>query len=214
MIYQAIRKLVGKDYPVFIKINCGDFIDDGIKIDDSLAIAKSFSDAGFDAIEVSGGVIGTGKLSPSRPGISSMEKEAYFKEYASRFKQEINTPLILVGGLRSFEVAEKIISEGIADYISMSRPFIREPDLINRWKKGDLRKADCKSDNLCFNPGFEGKGIYCVAREIEEKNIRPACRRLIRFITDIPYVWQASRIYRLASLGGLSCSGAIILPLL
>lgn len=169
MIYRAVRKLVGEDYPVLIKINCGDFIEDGITIDDSLCIAKFFSEAGFDAIEVSGGVIGTGKLAPSRPGISSVEKEAYFKDYASRFKKEISTPLILVGGLRSFEVADKIITEEIADYISMSRPFIREPDLINRWEKGDLRKADCKSDNLCFNPGFEGKGIYCVAREIEEK---------------------------------------------
>ncbi|MBU1234336.1 MAG: NADH:flavin oxidoreductase [Proteobacteria bacterium] len=168
MIYRAIRRLVGEDYPIFVKINCGDFIEDGMTIDDSLCIAKLFSEAGFDAIEVSGGVIGTGKLSPSRPGISSVEKEAYFKDYAFRFKKEISTPLILVGGLRSFEVADKIITEGIADYISMSRPFIREPDLINRWEKGDLRKADCKSDNLCFNPGFEGKGIYCVTREIEE----------------------------------------------
>ena len=76
-------------------------------------------------------------------------------------------PLVLVGGLRSFEVAEKILAEGTADYISMSRPLIREPNLINRWKEGDLRKAECKSDNLCFNPGFEGKGIYCVTKEME-----------------------------------------------
>ena len=97
--------------------------------------------------------------------------EAYFKEYARRFKSEIKTPLILVGGLRSFEVADKIIANGIADYISMSRPFIREPDLINRWQNGNLRKAECKSDNLCFNPGFEGKGIYCVTKEIEENRM-------------------------------------------
>lgn len=169
MIYRAVREIVGADFPLVIKINCSDFIDDGLTIDDSLRIAKLFSEAGFDAIEISGGVIGTGKLSPSRPGISNVEKEAYFKDYAVRFKKEISTPLILVGGLRSFEVADKILTEGIADYISMSRPFIREPDLINRWERGDLRKAECKSDNLCFNPGFEGKGIYCVTREIERK---------------------------------------------
>ena len=66
-------------------------------------------------------------------------------------------------------MADKIVLEGIADYISMSRPLIREPDLINRWKNGDMRKAECKSDNLCFDPGFGGKGIYCVTREIEGK---------------------------------------------
>jgi 2,4-dienoyl-CoA reductase-like NADH-dependent reductase (Old Yellow Enzyme family) len=166
-IYHAVREVVGKDYPIIIKMNCADFIENGLTIDDSLQAAKLFAHAGFDAIEVSGGIIRTGKLAPSRPGITAVSKEAYFKDYALRFKNEIKTPLILVGGLRSFEVAEKNINDGIADYISMSRPFIREPDLINRWQKGDLRKAECKSDNLCFNPGFEGKGIYCVTKEIE-----------------------------------------------
>jgi 2,4-dienoyl-CoA reductase-like NADH-dependent reductase (Old Yellow Enzyme family) len=51
--------------------------------------------------------------------------------------------------------------------ISMSRPLIKEPALIQRWEKGNLRKAECISDNLYFNPGFEGKGISCVTREIE-----------------------------------------------
>jgi hypothetical protein len=36
---------------------------------------------------------------------------------------------------------------------------------------GDHRKAECKSDNLCFKPGFEGKGIYCVTREHEKANL-------------------------------------------
>lgn len=170
-IYQAIRDVVGPDYPVLIKMNCADFIENGLTIDDSLQAAGLFADAGFDAIEVSGGIIRTGKLSPSRPGITSADREAYFKEYAGRFKKNIKIPLILVGGLRSLEVADRIIAEGIADYISMSRPLIREPDLINRWKKGDRRKAECQSDNLCFNPGFEGKGVYCVTKE-NEKNKR------------------------------------------
>jgi 2,4-dienoyl-CoA reductase-like NADH-dependent reductase (Old Yellow Enzyme family) len=61
------------------------------------------------------------------------------------------------------------VEDGVADYISMSRPFIREPDLINRWKTGDRRKAECKSDNLCFKPGSEGEGIYCVADKHEKK---------------------------------------------
>jgi 2,4-dienoyl-CoA reductase-like NADH-dependent reductase (Old Yellow Enzyme family) len=56
-------------------------------------------------------------------------------------------------------VAERLIDEGVADYISMSRPLIREPDLINRWKAGDLSKAACVSDNMCFKPILEGKGI-------------------------------------------------------
>ncbi len=124
----------------------------------------------LDAIELSGGLITGGKLSPSRPGINSEEKEAYFKEEARVFKKEIAIPLILVGGIRSFGVAEHLVENGVADYISMSRPFIREPNLIDRWKTGDRRKAECISDSLCFTPGSEGKGIYCVTNKQEKKN--------------------------------------------
>ena len=164
-IYHAVRKVVGKDYPILIKMNCTDFIENGLTIEDSLQAAKLFADAGFDAIELSGGILRNRKFSPTRTGIKTKDKEAYFREYAREFKSKIKIPLILVGGLRSFDVADKIIADGMADYIAMSRPLIREPDLINRWEKGDLRKAECNSDNLCFRPGFEGKGIYCVTKE-------------------------------------------------
>src|SRR4030042_702288 len=129
------------------------------------------TDAGMVAIELGGGLMTSGKLSPSRSGIDSEEKEAYFREDARAMKKEIGIPLILVGGMRSFEVAEKLVQDGTADYISMSRPLIREPDLINRWKAGDRRRAECRSDNLCFKPGLDGEGIYCVVQKREKKNI-------------------------------------------
>ena len=168
-VFQAIRAAVGKDYPILIKMNCRDFAKNGLSAEDSVQVAGFLADAGLDGIELSGGLLTNMKLSPSRPGINSADKEAYFEEDLRTFRKEIHIPLILVGGVRSFEVAERLVEDGVADYISMSRTFIREPDLVNRWKSGDLRKAECKSDNLCFKPGFEGQGIYCVAREREKK---------------------------------------------
>jgi 2,4-dienoyl-CoA reductase-like NADH-dependent reductase (Old Yellow Enzyme family) len=73
-----------------------------------------------------------------------------------------------VGGIRSFEVAEGLVKEGIADFVSMSRPFIREPGLVNRWKSGDRSRATCLSDNRCFGPPMRGTGFYCVV-DREEK---------------------------------------------
>jgi len=67
-----------------------------------------------------------------------------------------------VGGIRSFQGAETILNGQGADYISMSRPFIREPGLINRWKSGDFAPSTCLSDNRCFAPAIAGEGIYCV----------------------------------------------------
>jgi len=168
-VLRQIRQTVGREYPVLVKMNCRDFIENGLVVEDSLEVGALLESEGIDAIELSGGVLVGGKLSPSRVGIKSEEKEAYFQDDARAFKEKVRVPLILVGGNRSFQVAERLINEGIADYISMSRPLIREPDLINRWRAGDLSKAACVSDNMCFRPALKGEGIYCVTEERERK---------------------------------------------
>ena len=122
-----------------------------------------------DAIEVSGGLPTSPKKLPSQLAIDKEEKEAYFQEEARALKKQTNIPIILVGGNRSFHVAERIVEEGMADYISMARPLIREPHLINRWKAGDLTPSACVSDNMCFQPAIEGKGIYCVTERREKE---------------------------------------------
>jgi len=169
-VYESIRNVLGQNYTILIKLNSQDFIENGLKLEDSMRVGTMLSERGIDGIELSGGLLTSSKLSPSRKGITSKDKEAYFRNEAQSFKEEINVPLILVGGIRSYDVANQLIDEGVADYISMCRPFIREPDLINRWKAGDLRKATCISDNKCFSPAMAGKGIYCVT-EKKEKNL-------------------------------------------
>jgi 2,4-dienoyl-CoA reductase-like NADH-dependent reductase (Old Yellow Enzyme family) len=161
-VLQAVRKTVGKSFPVLIKMNSEDFLEGGLTVEDAVQTGLLLQDAGIDAIELSGGTILSGKLEPSRGGIKSEDKEAYFKDAARAFKEKLRVPIILVGGIRSFGVAEKLVEEGCADYISMSRPFIREPDLVRRWESGDRSKAKCISDNQCFEPGRAGEGVYCV----------------------------------------------------
>ena len=69
---------------------------------------------------------------------------------------------MLVGGIRSYSVAERLVTEGMADYISLCRPLIREPGLINRWKAGDVGKATCISCNLCMKTAREEHNLYCL----------------------------------------------------
>jgi 2,4-dienoyl-CoA reductase-like NADH-dependent reductase (Old Yellow Enzyme family) len=167
----AIREAVGPDYPILAKMNCRDFHDNGLSLEDSIQAGVMLADEGIDAIEISGGNQKSGTLGAVRRGIKSDEKEAYFQNEAGAFKEKVNVPLILVGGNSSFQVAERLVNEGVTDYISMSRPLIREPDLIGRWQAGDRRRAACKSDNLCFGPARKGEGIYCVTEERERKNL-------------------------------------------
>ena len=168
-VYRVIRNSVGDDYPVFLKVNSQDYTDNGLSINEMVTVSDMLQNEGIDAVELSGGTIHTDRTHvPVRAGkLDSEDKEVYYHDAAKAYKEKINVPLMLVGGIRSFNVADKLVNHGTTDYVSLSRPLIREPDLINRWKSGYHAKATCISCNACFKPGVKGQGIYCVALEKE-----------------------------------------------
>lgn len=162
---QAVRDEVGEEYPVFVKINSEDFVEGGLTQDEMLQVCAMLERAGVDAIEMSGGTIyASGAYSSCRMGaLDSLEKEVYYKEAAVRYKEKISVPLLLVGGIRSPEVSERLVIEGLTDYVSLCRPLIREPKLISRWRSRDTNPATCKYCNGCFGPGLKGNGVQCIA---------------------------------------------------
>ena len=175
-ILEGIKATCGETFLVLIKLNSEDFIDGGLTVEESLEIARMLEQSGIDGIEMSGGTgDAAGNFTPIRRGrLPSEDQEVYYREAAKRFKASLGVPLILVGGIRSYTVAEKVIEDGIADYISLSRPFIREPNLVARWKSGDTEKSACGSCNMCFQPLLKGEGMYCVAerRQREKEKVR------------------------------------------
>jgi 2,4-dienoyl-CoA reductase-like NADH-dependent reductase (Old Yellow Enzyme family) len=161
-VLRSIRQVVGRNYPILIKINSEDFLNNGLTVEDFLEAGAMLESAGVDAIEVSGGTFFPGHRTPSRKQITFDRDQAYFRKAAQAFKKMSKVPVILVGGIRSYLLAERLVDEGVMDYIAMCRPFIREPMLIKRWQSGDLRKATCISCNGCFGPARSGRGILCV----------------------------------------------------
>lgn len=170
--YQGVRNAVGNDFPVLVKLSGADNQAGGLQPEESLSAAKALDDEGIDAIEVSGGTPASGDETPVRQGINSREKEAYNLPLAARIKSGVTCPVIVVGGMRSFEIVEGVIRREEADYVAMSRPFIREPHLARRWQDGDERRATCISCNGCFKPGLKEGGIYCVVDKIERESSR------------------------------------------
>lgn len=161
--------MVGPDFLVFIKLNSEDFVAWGLTVEDMLQTAAMLEEGDIDAIEMSGGIFLSGKNKPTRRGkLLPEEPEVYYETAAKRYKGKIRVPLMLVGGIRTFETAEKLVTDGVADYIALSRPLIREPNLVNRWKSGGRRPASCLSDSRCFKPALEGQGIYCVVEAHDE----------------------------------------------
>ncbi len=162
-VYRAVRAEVGPRFPVMIKLNASDFMEGSTTEEDACYLASALAREGIDAIEVSGGTPGSGKLGATRPDILGPEDEAYFLPQAEAIRRAApNVALMLVGGLRSLEVMERILESNSADYFAMSRPLIREPGLPLRWQRGDRRRADCISCLSCFGPARKGEGLYCV----------------------------------------------------
>jgi 2,4-dienoyl-CoA reductase-like NADH-dependent reductase (Old Yellow Enzyme family) len=147
-VFHRIREEVGDNYPVMIKLGSEDFLDGGLTVEEGARIARVLSREGIDAIEISGG-IGESTDEIIKTGISDERDEAYFLPNARKFREVIDVPLMLVGGLRSQGLMERVLEEGEADMVSLCRPFIREPDLVNKWKQGDRKKADCISCGGC-----------------------------------------------------------------
>ncbi len=172
-VYNEIRDQVGKDFPVFIKLNIDDYCEGGLNFEDGKEAVKMLINAGIDAIEPTGGGPDTMMNPKSRSyptaKISSPEEENFFLPKVKDLKPLMKeTPLIIMGGIRNPEFAEKLLNDGTGDFIALSRPLIYEPELPNRWKSGDLSPAKCVSCNKCATTGMSGD-MHCVTKKKAEK---------------------------------------------
>lgn len=165
--YDKIREKVGNDYPVIIKINCEDFIEGGATKEEMLWVCKELSKRKIDLIEVSGGC---GASRPNegviRTGIKTREDEAYFLEHAKKISETVDVPVSIVGGIRNFDIAQSILENTEIQFISLARPLLCEPNLINEWEKENYNKAFCKSCNGCLG---KPEGSICIFRKKQNK---------------------------------------------
>jgi len=155
-IIKGIKGLLGREYPLVLKLNSSDFLPEGLNLEESVKIASELEKEGIDGIEVSGGTAEAGEGSVWK-GLRSEDQEGYFVQNAARIKSAISIPVFGLGGIRSFSVMEKFVKEGNIDLISMSRPFIRAPYLVKKFHEGKIKKSECISCNKCFNL----RGISC-----------------------------------------------------
>jgi 2,4-dienoyl-CoA reductase-like NADH-dependent reductase (Old Yellow Enzyme family) len=155
-IVEGLKNTSGPDFPVIAKLNASDFLRGGLDIEESIEVARQLESSGLDGVEVSGGTSEAGRGS-MWPGLRSEDDEGYFVEAAARFKPALRIPVFGLGGLRTLSVMERAVEQGKVDLISLSRPLIREPDLIRRFQTGDTGRSECISCNKCLNP----RGIRC-----------------------------------------------------
>lgn len=139
-VFKKIRSEVGSNFPIMVKMNGSDDPIEGFPLEEGVKLANKLAELGLDMLEVSG-------MKSTR----TIEEEelTYFVPFALEIKKQVgDMPISVVGGFRFFRTMQKI-RDTFADYISLSRPFIREPDLVKKFKEGKI-KADCITCNKCF----------------------------------------------------------------
>ena len=146
-VADCVRQHVGPHYPVMVKLGLADDAPEGLSLEDGLSVVEMLAEMGIDMLEISAGISSTAAATDVR----EEEQEAYFLPWARRARERTSLPIALVGGFRSLSVMQRVLAEGAADIISLSRPLIREPDLPGKLAGGMAAKASCISCNLCMN---------------------------------------------------------------
>ena len=126
-VYAEIRKQVGADFPIAIKLNSADFQKGGFTEEDSLATIKALSKAGIDLIEISGGTYESG-VAKAPQKASTIAREAFFIDFAEKVRAQVKTPLMVTGGFRSVEGMNQALGSNAFDVVGIARLMAIDPD--------------------------------------------------------------------------------------
>lgn len=145
LIIEGIRKVAGPNYPVFVKLGLKDYHPKGQSASEAIEIAMILEAAGVDAFELSEGV--------EIARFNHVRKNAvhpYYIEECGEARRKLKAPVILVGGMRHLAEMEKVITDGLADAVSLCRPFIMDPFIVKKFREGTVDLSACTSCNDCL----------------------------------------------------------------
>jgi 2,4-dienoyl-CoA reductase-like NADH-dependent reductase (Old Yellow Enzyme family)/thioredoxin reductase len=160
-IIAAVRKVVGKDFPVWIRVSADELIRGGYDLAFMQKLAPIMVATGVDAIHCSVGVYST----PGGLSVASMDTEPGFNLFRARaLKDVVNVPVIGVGRINNPELADQAIARGDADLISFGRQHLTDPDFINKASDGaldDIRWCTACNQGCIERMSFEMKSATC-----------------------------------------------------
>lgn len=129
-VCRHVRQSVGKDYPLGIRINGTDFLEGGVTLEEARIFAGKLEEEGLNVIHVSAGV---NRLRVIEPMLLPAGAKV---EFAHAIKSSVRIPVIASGSITTPEMAEEIISQKKADFISMARPLFADPDFPKKALSG------------------------------------------------------------------------------
>ena len=181
-VLTAVRAAVGSEVAVTAKLNMVDGYRGGLTIEDSLQVAHMLEDDGaLDALELTGGsslanpmylfkgaaptrefratlpwyLRGGFRLAGKRFLRAYPYEEAYFLDQALQFRESLDLPLILLGGISELATAERGLAAGF-DFVAMARAILHNPNIINEWAQGTSTTSGCVHCNRCMPTIYTG----------------------------------------------------------
>ncbi|MDP4126307.1 MAG: tRNA-dihydrouridine synthase, partial [Bacillota bacterium] len=115
-IIDAVRDVVGDDFPILLRLGASDFREGGITIEDSQIAAQEFEKAGVNILDISGGF--SGYMVPNLTG------QGFFAPLSEAIKKVVSIPVILTGGITEVQAAEQLLAEEKADLIGVGRAVL------------------------------------------------------------------------------------------
>ncbi len=176
-VVRRVRKELGPDFPIMVRMNGDDYIHGGITLDMAKEHARMFVDAGVNGFSIS-----TGPFETHHKQFPSMyQPSGALVPLAEAIKKVVNVPIIAVGKIDAV-LGERILQEGKADFIEMCRPLMADPDLPNKAREGRLEDIrPCIFCGHCQAAREEAVYANCtvnmgMGRELDYK-IEPAARK-------------------------------------
>ena len=191
MVIREVRKALGPDFPVLVKMNQRDGMPAGIEINDAVQIAEAFEKAGASALIPSAGFtskvpflmlrgnLPVKEMSKNQPKLMNriglklfgrfMVPEhkyvpLFLFEGAQKIREAVQIPVIYIGGVESLDTALKARNAGF-EFLQMGRATIQDPDFAKKLQSGELTQSPCDHCNRCV-AAMDAGGVYCVSNEV------------------------------------------------
>jgi 2,4-dienoyl-CoA reductase-like NADH-dependent reductase (Old Yellow Enzyme family)/thioredoxin reductase len=146
-VLNAVRNQVGPDFPIICRLSGDEYVDGGLKIEETKQIAQILEKEGADALHVSACNVVSGYLNQPPYYV----EEGVFVHLAEAIKSVVNIPVITVGRIRNPVMADQIVRDGKADFVSMGRALIADPHLPKKAEEGRFEEIiPCISCNRCI----------------------------------------------------------------
>lgn len=185
-IIRAVRKRVGEDFPLTIKISGDEYIDGGLGIPDMIVVARLAQAAGINGLFVSAGTVGDLKSKDLNEAhkvmrtLPMMTRPGCLVPIAEAFKEALHIPVVAVGRINTIELAEEILAKGRADMVAIGRPLLADPELPNKAAAGreqEIRPCIACNEG-CYKRILQQQEVRCSVNPLLGRDAETAARKV------------------------------------